>query len=162
MYLDRLSRLRCHRSFILRDLKVTLLENWPINSKSSLGRSGTAELVADTDSLKMILAWTTFALSAAVHLVLLKTEYSIGKSYVWISFSFVAAALFCQFIYRCILYPDFLSPLRRIPTPKVKNFPALAFSRRNVFAFRISRNLIRSCLSSGSILVKRQFRIYGA
>ena len=137
MYLDRLSEIGCHRSSFLRVLKVTLLENWPIDLNSSLGRSGTAEVVTDTDSLKMILARTTFALNAAVHLVLLKTEYSIGKSYVWTSVSFVAVAVFCQFVYKCILYPDFLSPLRQIPTPKVKDFPTLAFSRHNAFAFRI-------------------------
>jgi len=59
------------------------------------------------------------AVSAAVLVVSLKPNYSILQSYIWTSVSFVAVTSFCQFVYKCILYPDFLSPLRHIPTPKV-------------------------------------------
>lgn len=65
--------------------------------------------------------WSILALSAAVLVVSLKPEYSIQQSYLWTALSFLAVTTFCQFVYRCVLYPDYLSPLRDIPTPKVKH-----------------------------------------
>jgi hypothetical protein len=65
--------------------------------------------------------WTTLAVTAAVLLVRLAPEYSIKRSYLWTTSGFIALSVLWQFIYRCILYPEYFSPLRHIPAPKVIN-----------------------------------------
>lgn len=59
------------------------------------------------------------AMGTAVFSVRLAPEYSVKQSYICTTVALVAISVFCQFIYRCILYPEYFSPLRHIPTPEV-------------------------------------------
>ena len=63
--------------------------------------------------------WAVIAVSAAVLVVMFISDYSILQSYLWTSIGFGIGTLFCQFVYSAILYPEYLSPLRHLPTPKV-------------------------------------------
>jgi hypothetical protein len=71
--------------------------------------------------------WTTISVSIAVILVRLAPEYSVKQSYFWTTAVLVAISVLCQFTYRCILYPEYFSPLRHIPTPKVIRSEAFQF-----------------------------------
>lgn len=64
-------------------------------------------------------SWSLVAAGAAVLLVLIRPEYAVRQSGVLTVIAFVGAALFSKFIYSAILYPDFLSPIRDIPSPRV-------------------------------------------
>lgn len=63
--------------------------------------------------------WTTLAVTAAVLVVRLAPEYSIKQSYLWSTAAFLSISVLLQFAYRCILYPDYFTPLLHIPAPKV-------------------------------------------
>lgn len=105
--------------------------------------------------------WSLIAVSAAVLVVSLKPEYSIRQSYFCTAVSFVAVTVFCQFVYRSILYPDFLSPLRHIPTPKVIRVPRLSLSLAMIF-WRYEPVSIQftHCVFLGPIVVQGQFEIH--
>lgn len=59
------------------------------------------------------------AVSTAVVLVRFAPAYSFKQSYLLTAATLAAISVLCQFIYWCILYPEYFSPLRCIPTPKV-------------------------------------------
>ncbi|KAL1966959.1 hypothetical protein VTN77DRAFT_3703 [Rasamsonia byssochlamydoides] len=61
--------------------------------------------------------WSLIAISTAVLLVSVKPEYSLRHSYTWTAAAFVAVTLLCRFIYSAILYPEFLTLLKHLPTP---------------------------------------------
>ena len=98
--------------------------------------------------------WITVALSASVLVVSCQPNYSIKQSYLWTTISFVAIAICCQFIYGAIIYPEYLSPIRYIPTPKViYDFFRFPFSLYLVFNSEV-RSTICLLISLGPKLVE--------
>jgi hypothetical protein len=77
--------------------------------------------------LSVVMApWSLIAISAAIAVVSIKPEYSVQQSYIWTATVFLGTTLLAKFIYSAILYPQFLTPLRHLPTPpvwpQVKNY----------------------------------------
>ena len=63
--------------------------------------------------------WSLLSLVAAGILVTLKPEYSLWQSYTWTAAAFLSIILVCRFVYSAILYPNYLTPLKYLPTPPV-------------------------------------------
>jgi hypothetical protein len=63
--------------------------------------------------------WSLLSLVAAGILVTLKPEYSLWQSYAWTAAAFLSIILVCRFVYNAILYPNYLTPLKYLPTPLV-------------------------------------------
>lgn len=67
----------------------------------------------------MMIPWSLLALSAAVVLVSVKPEYALRQSFAWTAAAFVAVTALARFIYSAVLYPEFFTPLKHLPTPAV-------------------------------------------
>ncbi|OXV05609.1 hypothetical protein Egran_06623 [Elaphomyces granulatus] len=66
--------------------------------------------------------WSLLSLVAAGILVTLKPEYSLWQSYTWTAAAFLSIILVCRFVYSAILYPNYLTPLKYLPTPPDRNW----------------------------------------
>ncbi|KAI0485180.1 putative cytochrome P450 monooxygenase [Xylariaceae sp. FL0804] len=70
----------------------------------------------------MAMRWVAVSASAAALLVRLQPELAIKESYFWTISTAVTVAVLGQVFYACVLYPEFFSPLRHIPTPKERSW----------------------------------------
>jgi hypothetical protein len=75
-------------------------------------------------------SWSLVGAGAAVLLLVTKPEYAVRQSGGLTVIAFVGAALLSKFIYSAILYPDFFSPIRDIPSPRVCDPPITRSSKR--------------------------------
>jgi cytochrome bd-type quinol oxidase subunit 2 len=71
--------------------------------------------------VKMARLWSVFALGAALLVLRYSPQYSVKGSYFWTCSSFLFVAVCAQLLYGIFLYPELLSPIKHIPTPKVSH-----------------------------------------
>jgi hypothetical protein len=65
--------------------------------------------------------WSLGVIGAAVLLVSQRPEYSIHQSYALTIAAFLSIYLLARFVHIAILYPEFLSPIKHLPTPPVSS-----------------------------------------
>ena len=65
--------------------------------------------------------WVAVSILLSVPLVLFAPKYSIAGSYAYTVAAFYLFQWFAYGLYWVILYPNFVSPLRHLPQPKVSN-----------------------------------------
>lgn len=63
--------------------------------------------------------WGILSVSAAVLLVSLRPEYSLLNSYALTAVAVFAVITLFRVVYATVLYPEYFTPLRHLPTPPV-------------------------------------------
>lgn len=69
--------------------------------------------------------WAGSSVVSSVLLVNFAPQYSICQSYYWTAITVFLSQCLVYVVYAVVIYPRYLSPLRDLPMPKVRNICAL-------------------------------------